>query len=246
MENYSRFYLNRHSAVIAPSLKIKKLLESYGVQRPVYVLPTGLDLNKFKSAKADPAWVQKYGIKPEDKVLIYVGRQTPEKNILFLIESFRLIFSKEPRAKIMLVGEGPLKSEIERIAKNFKERLIFTGRIPQEETIQAYLASKIFLFASKTDTQGLVIMEAAALGLPIVALKDEAYAGMLENEQNGYTVFEEKPEAFAQAVLKILNNSELYRSFSENSKKIAENFSDIKQTEKLIEIYREVLTLYRK
>ncbi len=150
-----------------------------------------------------------------------------------------MIFKNELRAKLLLVGEGPLKPEIEKRAKagGFGGRLVFTGRIPQEETIQAYLASKIFLFASKTDTQGLVIMEAASLGLPIVAIKDEAYVGMLENEQNGYTVAEETPKAFSEAVLKILDNAELYRRFSENSKKIAENFSDIEQAKKLLEIY---------
>lgn len=240
---YTRFFLNKHTAVIAPSPKIKKLLENYGVKRPTYVLPTGLDLQKFKSAKKDPAWPEKHGIRPGDEVMIYVGRQTAEKNILFLIEAFGLVAAKEPRVKLILVGEGPLKPEIEKIARkrNFSNRLIFTGRIPREETMQAYLVSKIFLFASKTDTQGLVIMEAAALGLPIVALKDEAYVGMLENEQNGYTVFEEKTEAFAQAVLKILGNGELYRKFSDNSRKIAENFSDINQAKKLLEIYKQVL-----
>ncbi len=240
--SYTRFFLNKHSAVIAPSPKIKKLLENYGVRRPIHVLPTGLDLRQFKSAKKDPLWAEKRGIKPEDKVLIYVGRQTPEKNILFMIEVFGLVATEEPRAKLMLVGEGPLKPEIEKMAEkgNFGDRLIFTGRIPREETIQAYLASKIFLFASKIDTQGLVIMEAASLGLPIVALKDEAYAGMLENEQNGYTVFEEKPEAFARAILKILNDGELWRKFSDNSKKIAENFSDINQAKKLLDIYKTI------
>jgi len=239
---YTRFFLNKHTAVIAPSPKIKKLLENYGVRRPIYVLPTGLNLQKFKSVKKDSAWAEKHGIRPEDDVLIYVGRQTAEKNILFLAEAFGLVAAEKPRVKLMLVGEGPLKPEIEKIAKkrNFDNRLIFTGRISREETAQAYLASKIFLFASKTDTQGLVIMEAAALGLPIVALKDEAYVGMLENEQNGYTVFEEKPEAFAQAVLKILENAELWRKFSDNSKKIAENFSDINQAKKLLEIYKQI------
>lgn len=242
MTSYTRFFLNKHTVVIAPSPKIKKLLESYGVKRPIRVLPTGLDLQQFKSVKKDPAWAEKHGIRPEDDILIYVGRQTAEKNILFLTEAFGLVAAKKPEAKLMLVGEGPLKPEIEKIAKkrNFTGRLIFTGRIPHEETMQAYLASKIFLFASKTDTQGLVIMEAAALGLPIVALKDEAYVGLLENNQNGYTVFEEKPEAFAQAVLKILNDNELYRKFSDNSRKIAENFSDIKQAEKLLEIYKKL------
>jgi glycosyltransferase involved in cell wall biosynthesis len=242
MTSYTRFFLNKHAAVIAPSPKIKKLLESYGVKRPIRVLPTGLDLQKFKSAEKDSAWAEKRGIGPEDEVLIYVGRQTAEKNVLFLAEAFGLVAAKKPRAKLMLVGEGPLKPEIEKIAqkKNFGDRLIFTGRIPREETMQAYLASKIFLFASKTDTQGLVIMEAAALGLPVVALKDEAYVGMLENNQNGYTVFEEKPEAFAGAILKILDDRELWRKFSDNSKKIAENFSDINQAKKLLEIYRQI------
>ena len=242
-ESYTRFYLNRHTAVIAPSPKIKVFLESRGVRRPIYVLPTGMDVAKFKSAKPNENWRRKYKLESEDKTLIYVGRQTPEKNVLFLIDSFKLIFAEEPRAKLILVGEGPLKPEIEKKAQagGFGDRLIFTGRISQEETIQAYLASKIFLFASKTDTQGLVIMEAAALGLPIVALKDEAYVGMLENNQNGYTVFEEKPEAFAQAVLKILNDGELWRKFSDNSKKIAENFSDINQAKKLLDIYKTIL-----
>lgn len=237
---YTRFFLNQQTTVIAPSPKIKKLLENYGVRRPIYILPTGLDLQRFKSAKKNPAWAEKYGIKAEDDILIYVGRQTPEKNVLFLVEAFEMVAVEKPRIKLMLVGEGPLKPEIEKIAqkRNFADRLIFTGRISREEIIQAYLFSKIFLFASKTDTQGLVIIEAAAMGLPIVAIKDEAYVGMLENNQNGYTISEEKPEVFARAILKILNNSGLYRQFSDNSRKIAENFSDIKQAKKLIEIYK--------
>lgn len=243
MKFYLKIYGNSCNALIAPSLKMKKLLEKYEVKKPIFVLSTGLDFEKLEITKEKDAEIKrKHGIPLTDKVLLYVGRLTYEKNVPFLIDVFIEIFKKRKDICFVLVGEGYLMDELkEKIRKlGFEKKVILTGRIPWSEVIKIYRSSYLFLFASLTDTQGLIILEASYFGLPIVALKDDCYQGMLIDGKNGYTVYPYQVSLFAEKVLEILNNQNLYQEFSKNGREIALNFSAENQAKKLLEIYQKI------
>ncbi|MFN3301460.1 MAG: glycosyltransferase [Patescibacteria group bacterium] len=244
MKIYLKVYGNSCSALIAPSLKMKRLLEEYGVKKKIFVLPTGLDFERFKKVQEKDAEIRKkFGIPFEAKILLYVGRLTQEKNVSFLLDAFYEIQKKRKNVYFVLVGEGYLMKELKEKVKKWgiESKVIFTGRISWEEVIKIYRQANIFLFASLTDTQGLIIIEASFFGLPIIALKDDCYAGMLIDGKNGYTVYPYQVSLFAEKVLNVLNNENLYRFFSENAKEIAKNFSAENQAKKLIEIYQKFI-----
>ncbi len=244
MKFYLKIYGNNCSALIAPSLKMKKLLEEYGVRKPIFILPTGLDLERLeKTQEKDSEIRRKFNIPLTDKILLYVGRLTEEKNVRFLFDVFYQIRKKRGDLSFVLVGEGNLMNELKEKAKKIglEKKIIFTGRIPWQEVIKIYRSSSIFLFASLTDTQGLIILEASYFGLPIVALKDDCYSGMLIDGKNGFSVYPYNSSLFAEKVLEILNNEKLYQEFSKNGKEIALNFSAESQAKKLLEIYQKFI-----
>jgi len=248
MKFYLKIFGNSCSALIAPSLKMKKLLENYGVKKPIFVLPTGLDFERLERIQEkDSETRRKFGIPLTDKILLYIGRLTEEKNVSFLIESFNLIQKKRKDVCFVLIGEGYLEEKLKEKVKKLglESKVIFTGRIAWEEVIKIYRSANLFLFASLTDTQGLIILEASYFGLPIVALKDDCYEEMLINGKNGYTIYPYQTSLFAERVLEILNNQSLYQEFSKNAKEIAKNFSAENQAKKLVGVYQKILETYR-
>ena len=235
-------FSNRCDLNIAPSEKIKKLLKGYGVKRPIKVLATGIRVEKFNKKVRPNNFRSRYKIEPEEDVLLYVGRLGQEKNIEFLLKAFFVLKQNRQKLKLLIVGDGPAKKSLENLVRNhgLEKDIIFTGYLSPQEIIKANQAADLFVFASKTDTQGLVILEAAASGLPIVAVKDDAFIKILKNKANGFIVKQNVAE-FNQKVLKILDNKKLYQKLSKKSVEIARNLSIEKQTGQLVSAYRKLL-----
>jgi len=247
MKIYLKIYGNSCSTLIAPSVKMKKLLEDYGIRKKIFVLPTGIDFERLEKIQEKDSEVRrKFNIPLEAKILLYVGRLTSEKNVHFLLDAFYKIAKKNKKVVFVLIGEGYLMNQLKEKAKKLKieSRVIFTGRIAWEEVVKLYRQSYLFLFASLTDTQGLIIIEASYFGLPIVALKDECYEGMLIDGKNGYTVYPYETSVFAEKVLDLLENQKRREEFSRNGQEIARNFSAENQAKKLLEIYQEVISTF--
>jgi glycosyltransferase involved in cell wall biosynthesis len=240
VKKLSAAFSNRCDLTIAPSEKIKKLLRSYGAENPIKVLPTGLDLEEFKTVKKNN-FRKKYSINENDKVLIYVGRLAKEKNIAFLIKAMAEL-KKTDNIKLLLVGDGPDTENLKILTKklNLQKEIIFTGYFTKKQAIKAYQASDLFVFASKTDTQGMVILEALACGLPVVAIKDLAFTTMVRQGINGFLVRENK-KIFARQVLTILNDKKLYNKMATNALKIAQEFSIDKIINQLISYYNQLI-----
>jgi 1,2-diacylglycerol 3-alpha-glucosyltransferase len=236
-------FSNRCDLNIAPSLKIKRLLKNYGVKKPIKVLATGIDIAKFSRQIKPNNFRGKYKIKANEKVLLYVGRLGKEKNIDFLIKVLMALKRNSLNFKLLIVGDGPAKKDLQTLSQAYgvKKDIIFTGYLSPREVIKANQAADLFVFASKTDTQGLVILEAAASGLPIVAIKDDAFFNILKNKVNGFVVKQNVAE-FKQKVVKILTNKKLYNRLSRNSAVIARRFSIEAQTAQLLSAYKKILT----
>lgn len=245
---WSTWFSNLSDLVIAPSPKIKKMLKEYGVKKKIEILPTGIDTDIFKiNRKSREKLRKELKLPPDAKILIYAGRIVEEKNILFLVKSFAELKKKRENVYLLLIGPAlptnpyvkKLKEEIEK--EKIEKYVIFTGSIPHKKMPFYYQGSDVFLFASLTDTQGIVILEAEACGLPIVALKDDAFTNLVENKKNCFLVRKPDPKSFAKRILEIIDNPSLWEKFSHKSHQIAQSFSEEKQTKKLLEIYKSLL-----
>ncbi len=238
----SAYFSNRCDLTIAPSLKIKNLLQGYGVKTPISVLATGIKIKEYSVKVKKNNFCRQFGLKPADKLLIFVGRLGKEKNIDFLISALPLIKKKIKNAKLVLVGDGPHRANLQKQAQKLKikDSVIFTGYFKKPEVVKAYQSSDLFVFASLTDTQGMVIVEAAASGLPIVAVKDEAFGEFLRNGQNGFATGQNKKE-FSDKVCQILKNKKLCRQMGRKSAQIAREFSIEKQAKRLAQIYKQLI-----
>jgi glycosyltransferase involved in cell wall biosynthesis len=248
-KSLSAWFSNMSDAVIAPSPKIKTLLKAYGVRKPIYVLPTGIRLQQFKrtrtSARKARALRTRLAIPRRERVLLFVGRLGREKNIDFLLRAFGVVRQRRPDVCFVLIGEGPIRDQLQSLATRLApaNAAIFTGAVAHAEIASYYQAADVFLFASLTDTQGIVVLEAIASGLPVVALRDEAFTLMVKDRQNGVLLRRDaSARRFAGAVDALLQDQEQWRRFSTASIRIARQFSEEHQAQQLASLYKRLVS----
>ncbi len=246
---WSTWFSNLSDLIIAPSTKIKKLLKEYGTKKEIKILPTGVDTNFFKENRESKILLRKkLSLEKDSKILLFVGRIEPEKNPLFLIEVLKEIVKERKDVFLVFVGAGSFVKKIKEKAKKLgvSKFIKFTGRIPHSQIPFFYQGSDIFVFSSFTETQGIVILEAEATGLPPVVVKDGAFVDVIEHNKNGFLVRKANPKLFASFVLKLLQSPNLYKKFSQKSREIAEKFSQEKQAKKLFSIYEDLIKFSKK
>lgn len=238
----TRRVLDNTKAVIAPTDKIKTMLEGYGVSQPIKVVPTGLRVEKF----TQPAPAEKLAelkaslhIPQENKVLVTVGRAAREKNIEELIRYFDKL--DMPQVMFVIVGGGPYLEELKTIAAEVgaHENILFTGAVSPDEVPLYYQLGDVFLSASQSETQGLTYIEALASGLPAICRADDCLKGVVENGVNGaqYTDFDE----YSSAVKTLLTCADVYAQMSENAKKTAQRYSAEEFAKSVESLYKDVL-----
>lgn len=237
----TRLLLNSFQGVIAPTEKVKETLLSYGVNCPLSIIPTGIDLNKFKEElpkNFKDNFYKKYNITDSDVILGYVGRIGKEKNIEEIINYIDEI--KNPRVKLMIVGGGPHLEELKNIASHNKN-VIFTGMIDPKNIQNYYKLCHIFVTASKSETQGLTYIEALSSGCPIICRKDKAVSGLIKNGINGYMY--NNGQEFKEQLQGILNNKALYNSMSSYAVLSSEPYSTKNFALNVLKIYENILNL---
>jgi glycosyltransferase involved in cell wall biosynthesis len=224
VEKASKIFCNGCDYVIAHMPKIKNELVSFGIKKPIAIIPSGVDINKFKKSRGGYLR-NKTGIK-KGKILLCVGRLGKEKSIDFLIKAFKLIHTQDKDTNLVLVSAGIEKDNLQKLAGKLglEKSVYFVGEIDPREINKAYADADIFVFASQTETQGIVILEALASGVPVVAVNDEVYNGVVKNGENGILVKKNLLE-FAQACLKILENSAYRQKLSKEAIKSMRKFS---------------------
>lgn len=190
---YTKVCCNTVEQVIVPTEKTRELLTTYSVHKDISVIPTGIDLSKFDrsnfSADEVGALKKKYHISPEEKVMIYIGRVSQEKNIEEIIEAMPGYMKSRTSVRFVIVGSGPASEKLENMVKQLglKDRFVFTGSQPWDSIGLFYQLGDVFVSASKSETQGLTYIEAMASGLPVVARQDKCLEDILEQGVNGYT-----------------------------------------------------------
>jgi 1,2-diacylglycerol 3-alpha-glucosyltransferase len=228
--------------VLAPSTKIEKALDEWGVTAPVATLPTGVDAERFglTDEKAATALRARFDIPAGDRLLIFVGRLGLEKNIDLLVEATALL--KTPGARLLLVGNGPHRADLERHIEQLGigDRVTFTGYLQHDDVAAAYAASEAFFFASLSETQGLVVAEAMASGLPVIAVDDLAIADAVTDGVNGLLV-PERAADLAAAADRVLGDPELRTRMSEESVQRADALSIDLMAERLAGLYGDLI-----
>ncbi len=236
----SRDFCDQCDLVIAPSTKIERALHEWGVTAPLRTLATGVDAGRYRNI--DPAAAtalrRQFAVAATDRVLMFVGRLGREKNIDLLIDAMAHV--KTPGARLLIVGDGPYRDELERhiASHKLRGRVTFTGYLEREEVEAAYATADAFFFASTTETQGLVIAEAMASGLPVVAVDDLAVADAVTDGVNGLLV---KPDAHALAAAadRILGDDLVRERMSASARERAEDLGIDRQAERLVALYLE-------
>lgn len=190
---FTKVCCNTVEQVVVPTEKVKELLLKYSVFKEISVIPTGVDLKKFNpklyQSEAVDAIKVSYGIRPEDKVLLYVGRISKEKNIAEIIDAMPVYMEQRPNIKFLIIGGGPEMEQLKEQVKDYglNDKIIFTGPKPWDEIGLYYQLGDVFVSASQSETQGLTYIEAMAAGLPVVAKKDKCLDDILEEGFNGYS-----------------------------------------------------------
>jgi len=241
-EILNRFY-NRLDLVTGPSCYAIKILQKHGLKVKSEVVSNGIDLANFSPSSEYKSFLRKFNLDKESKKILFVGRLMKEKGLDILFQAYQLVNERIPNTRLILVGKGYLRKELEKLAEKLgvDDKVIFTGFISDELLKQAYSASDIFVLPSRAETQSLVLLEASAMGLPLVGAKITAIPELVKDGWNGYTFEPENHEDLAQKIIKILSNGKLMEKFSKNSLKLAEKHDLNKSVNRLEELYRSLL-----
>lgn len=207
----------------------------------LHVLPSGINPPAPAGIEAVEQFRQSFNIGPDDEVIIYYGRLGQEKNLAMLIPTLEHVLEKRPHAKLVYAGDWEYRAKLEKLAfeSPARDRIVFAGRYNRSQISILNAISKVFAFPSLTDTQGLVVNEAAFGGLPIVLCDPDAPA-CFEDGGNGLVATND-PGDFGDKIVQILSDKRLYRRFSRRSVELANDLTERRQTEKLVELYRQAL-----
>lgn len=224
--------------VVVPSESIRDMLtRSYGIDKHVSVVPTGIDLVKFSPDSRD-AFRAELGWSEDKKYLVSVGRLAKEKSFDLLIEAFAKLDHLE--AELVIIGSGDEKKNLEKLAETLglSERVTFTGLIEFDEVPKYLAAADLFVFASVTETQGLVTLEAMASGLPVVAVDASGTREAVGDDSSILT--EHKAEALGEGIRRMLKREDL-SELSRAARKRAESFGLIPQGKAMVEVYQKAM-----
>ena len=243
------YFLNRQSKsdfVTMPTEKaIDDLIWSRGktIDVPVAAVSNGVDLSNFKPGKAKQEIYKKYNIPEDKKIILYVGRIDPEKKVGSVLEAFTKACEQMKNAFLLVVGDGVDRLRLEKLSSEFgmQDKVRFLGRVLPPDLYELYKVGDCFATASEIETQGIVLIEAAASGLPLIAVDSGAVREVCHNDENGYLLSPGDIPAISEAMIKIINDDTLRGSFSAKSIEIASAHDFERTLDSFINIYRYVL-----
>ena len=227
------------TAVIAPSSAMKNTLQAYGVSSPIHIIPTGLNLADFAYCDG-PAFRARHGIAAARPVMAYVGRVAFEKNLDFLLRVTEQVRRSLPDVLFVIAGEGPARASLERaVAKRgLADNVRFVGYLERKtELPSCYCAADVFVFASKTETQGLVLLESMALGVPVVGLAEMGTKDVLQ-EGAGCRIAPDDVVGFAQVLQPLLADRAAAQALGAAGKTYAAGWSEARMVETILKLYQ--------
>jgi glycosyltransferase involved in cell wall biosynthesis len=242
----------RHAdAIIAPTVPMKEVLESYGITCPITVVPTGIPEEDFRGITKEDEhvnsrWLLQFPQMRSRKMMLYVGRVGQEKNMDFLLDVVERVIKDEPSALLVVAGNGPYFDTFHsHIAhRNLGNAVLCLGYVDHQELKHLYALADIFTFASVTETQGLVTIEAMMCGTPAVAVGKMGTKEVMAGDNGGFMV-EEDVTVFSDAVLRLLKDPVLYQVKSAEAKAYAQNWTAGKMAKRIEALYEQVVKDYK-
>ena len=246
---FTRWVVGQTACVIAPTEKVRRLLEGYRVASPIAVIPTGIDLSRFTASADDGAARSalrcRLGLPDDAVVLTYVGRLAEEKNLTQLVRYVAGV--RDENIRLLLVGDGPYRPTLEQQVRELGigQRVCFAGMVAPEQVPAYYRAGDLFVSASSSETQGLTYIEALASGLPALCRQDPCLTGVIRDGVNGWQ-FRDGAE-FRTDLRRFLDDPALRVHMSANAAAMARReFSAETFGRRAAELYEQVIQAGRK
>lgn len=238
-------YLNKCDLVIAPSEGIRGLLDSYGVRARVVTLPNAIDTDRFSATEHLIDWRRRWGFSPRATLSLSVGRLGREKNLPFLLRSFAAM-PADPDHALIIVGDGLEAPHLLRLAQELgiSDRVRFTGAIPYAEMPSVYAACDLFVICSTTEVKPLVVLEALASGLPVLAVAACGTSDTLHHRQDGWLA-SPRQDAYVEGWRELRGDADFRLRLSLGARQTARAYSFETYLKRLLELYEQAVTDYR-
>ena len=247
-KEFSKLFCNSATAVVAPTEKAKHFLEEYGVTKPIEIIPTGIDTSLFAKKnfleQDTIALKQSLGLEKDTPVILSLGRVAKEKSIDVILRALPKLFQKMPQARMVIVGDGPERENLEYLAKelDIAHKVLFIGAKPWTEIGKYYQIGTVFCSASVSETQGLTFAEAMAGGIPVVAKRDESIENIIENNKTGLLF--ETEEDLTEKLYMLLNTPTLQKRLANASITKMELLSVEAFAEHMEQLYENTIAVY--
>ena len=239
---FSRHQGNSLDGMVIPSRPMMEVLRKYGVTTHAEIIPTGLEPESFTPGNGDD-FRNKYGIALGRPMLLFVGRVAHEKNIGFLLQVVGRVSRDIPEILLLIAGAGPAREGLEHEAGKLglSDNVMFIGYLDRHTELNScYRSADIFVFSSRTETQGLVLLEAMAQGVPVVSTAEMGTKDVLR-EGAGVWIAAEELEDFSGKVIAMMGNADARARLGEAGREYAHGWSAAKQTERMVDFYQSVI-----
>lgn len=237
--------------LIVPSNKIYNLFkDKYKFTKNIHIIQTGIETSKFYKENFNQKDInslkKKLGIKKKDFVVMTVSRLAKEKSVDRIINNHKELVKKYSNMKLLIVGDGPDIDKLKDEAKSLgvSDSVIFTGKVPLSDIPIYYQLGNVFVTASKSETQGLTVVEAISSSLPVVAVKDDSFVNSVIEEFNGFVFTDD--EKYINSISKLYEDKELYNRLSNQSRLLSEDFSSEYFALKVLKVYETAIENYKK
>lgn len=233
-------------ALIVPTEKIKTLfIDKYGIKKDMAIIPSGIDLKRFDLNNIDSKIIEdirkKYSIDEDDFVIGTVGRVASEKQFNKIIENMPELIKINSKVKIMLVGTGPQIDELKELTKKLKlnKNVIFTGFVDYDEVCNYYHVFNVMVSFSKTETQGLTIIEGLASSKPVICFDDPSFKAMVQHNYNGFLF--KNDEQYQKYMIKLMHDIKLYKTMCMNAKNSVYSYSKEVFASRVLKVYYKAI-----
>lgn len=241
--SFVRKFCNGCDLVVTPTNVIADRLRGFGINAPLRAIPTGLKMEEFNNA--DAGWLRReYNVPPEEKILLCVARFGKEKNLDMIMEAFQMINRACPSTRLFLVGLGPYEEQLHTMANQMglTSKVTIIGRpLPRQTLTNYYAGADLFIYAATTETQGIIISEAQAVGLPVVAVGAYGVAEMVNDGYDGFLT-PESAEALAEKSLAVLQNKELRQLLGVQARQSAQLMAAEATAKNMADAYQGLLS----
>ncbi|MDO4902215.1 MAG: glycosyltransferase [bacterium] len=244
-----RFNIQADYATMPTRLAIERFFgEKHNQKMPIEAVSNGIDLSRFTPEKPSKYFFEKFGLDPKRPIVMNIGRVDAEKHISTLILAFNEVLQKVKDAQLVIVGDGTDRVNLENLVYQLgiHDHVHFMGTQLGDDLVEFHRAADVFVSASPTETQGIVYLEAAACGKPVIGVDVGAVKEICQDGVNGFLCETDNVEQIADSIHKILSDKVLREEFSKNSLQIIKKHDLNYTIEKFEEIYNFVIEKKKK